>query len=62
VNEKIGSGMEMVMLFLQYFQRQCLKQVVEQVTKVTKTISQHLSQDSHPQSPEYTSRVLKILS
>jgi hypothetical protein len=52
VNAEIGKGVEMVMLFLQYFQRKCLEQVVEQVTKVTKTISQHLSQGSYPQSSE----------
>jgi hypothetical protein len=59
VNAKIGKGVKMVMLLLQYFWRKRLEQVVEQVTKVTKTISQHLNQDSYPQSSEYTSRVLK---
>jgi hypothetical protein len=59
LNAKIGKGVEMVMMFLQYFQRKCLEQVVEQVTTVTKTISQHLSQEPYPQSSEYTSRVPK---
>lgn len=59
MNAKIGKSVEMVMLFLAVFSEKMPGAGGRISYKGNKTISQHLRQDSHPQSSEYTSRVLK---